>query len=103
MIKLLKRIKMKRFTDNLYMKQKVFFPLSVFLFVFISCQGQEDLFKNAGFPSKQTTGSSVTVYRIATDRIMHRFFGTSPISPSGRYLALFRVPFEDHTPEPGDS
>jgi len=33
---------------------------------------------------------------------MHRFFDTSPVSPSGRYIALFRIPFEDHTPNPGD-
>lgn len=32
----------------------------------------------------------------------HRFFDTSPISPSGRYLAVLRFPFEDHQPEPGD-
>ncbi len=35
-------------------------------------------------------------------RTIHRFFDTSPFSPSGRYLALFRLPFEDHVPEPGD-
>ena len=33
---------------------------------------------------------------------IHRFFDTSPISPSGRYLALFQMPFEDRRPEPGD-
>lgn len=30
---------------------------------------------------------------------MHRFFDTSPISPSGRYLAVFQMPFEDRQPE----
>jgi hypothetical protein len=34
---------------------------------------------------------------------IHRFFDTSPISPSGRYLAVFQLPFEDHLPEPGDA
>lgn len=34
---------------------------------------------------------------------MHRFFDTSPISPSGRYLAVFLMPFEDHQPEPGEA
>ena len=34
---------------------------------------------------------------------LHRFFDTSPISPSGRYLAFFRFPFEDRQPEPGDA
>jgi len=33
---------------------------------------------------------------------IHRFFDTSPISPSGRYVALTRFLFEDHLPNPGD-
>ncbi len=33
---------------------------------------------------------------------IHRFFDTSPFSPSGRYLAVFQMPFEDRQPEPGD-
>ena len=37
-----------------------------------------------------------------TSRCLHRFFDTSPFSPSGRYLACFRLPFEDRLPEPGD-
>lgn len=35
-------------------------------------------------------------------RVFHRFFDTSPFSPSGRYLALTRLPFEDRLPQPGD-
>ena len=34
---------------------------------------------------------------------IHRFFDTSPISPSGRYLAVFRMPFEHRRPEPGEA
>jgi hypothetical protein len=34
---------------------------------------------------------------------IHRFFDTSPISPSGRYAALTRLPSEDHPPAPGDT
>ncbi len=37
-----------------------------------------------------------------TGRIFHRFFDTSPISPSGRYLAAFRMPYEHKLPVPGD-
>jgi hypothetical protein len=37
-----------------------------------------------------------------TDRCIHRFFDTSPISPSGRYLAVFRLPFEDRQGRPGE-
>lgn len=34
---------------------------------------------------------------------IHRFFDTSPISPSGKYIALFRFPYEDHSPFPGEA
>ena len=33
---------------------------------------------------------------------IHRYYDSSPFSPSGRYLALTRLPFEDRLPEPGD-
>jgi hypothetical protein len=35
-------------------------------------------------------------------RVIHRFFDSSPFSPSGRYLGLFRMPFEDRNPQPGE-
>ncbi|MEM1446881.1 MAG: hypothetical protein AAGF84_12555 [Planctomycetota bacterium] len=34
---------------------------------------------------------------------IHRFFDTSPISPSGRYLAAFALPFENRGPQPGEA
>ena len=34
---------------------------------------------------------------------IHRFYDSSPFSPSGRYLALTRLPFEDRLPGPGDA
>src|ERR1043165_782219 len=34
---------------------------------------------------------------------IHRFFDTSPVSPSGRYVAVFQLPFEDRLPEPGEA
>ncbi|OAQ39778.1 hypothetical protein A5893_09380 [Pedobacter psychrophilus] len=40
---------------------------------------------------------------MSTGNVIHRFFDTSPISPSGKYLALFRFPYNDHSPEPGDN
>ncbi|OIP82840.1 MAG: hypothetical protein AUK44_06855 [Porphyromonadaceae bacterium CG2_30_38_12] len=43
------------------------------------------------------------VIKISTGRIIHRFFDTSPISPSGKYIALFRFPSETVPPKPGDS
>lgn len=33
---------------------------------------------------------------------IHRFFDTSPLSPSGRYLAVFQLPEKDAHPRPGD-
>lgn len=36
-------------------------------------------------------------------RCIHRFFDSSPFSPSGRYLALTRLPYEDRLPMPGDA
>lgn len=36
-------------------------------------------------------------------RAFHRFFDTSPISPSGRLLACLRMPFEDRLPRPGET
>ena len=36
------------------------------------------------------------------DGCFHRFFDTSPISPSGRFVGLTRLPAEDRMPEPGE-
>jgi hypothetical protein len=33
---------------------------------------------------------------------MHRFYYTSPISPSGKYIAVMRFPYEDKSPNAGD-
>jgi hypothetical protein len=35
------------------------------------------------------------------DRTIHRFFDTSPFSPSGRFLGLTRLPYENRLPNPG--
>jgi hypothetical protein len=47
-------------------------------------------------------GKGVTLKQVSTNRVIHRFFDTSPLSPSGRYLALFRMPYENKSPKPGD-
>jgi hypothetical protein len=36
------------------------------------------------------------------DRCIHCFYDTSPVSPSGRYVALTRLPYEDKLPVAGD-
>jgi hypothetical protein len=33
---------------------------------------------------------------------IHRYYDSSPFSPSGRYVAATRLPFEDRLPRPGD-
>src|SRR6056297_631298 len=37
------------------------------------------------------------------DGCFHRFFDTSPISPSGRWVGLTKLPAEDRMPEAGES
>lgn len=34
---------------------------------------------------------------------IHRFYDSSPFSPSGRYLAVTRLPFENRLPRPGEA
>ena len=56
------------------------------------------------FPTYTEHAPTVPVW-CATPRTggcIHRFFDTSPFSPSGRYLALTRLPYEDRVPSPGD-
>ena len=57
------------------------------------------------FPRYTEFDPKVPVWCVTPDRAgcLHRFFDTSPISPSGRYLAVFEVPFEDRQPEPGEA
>lgn len=55
------------------------------------------------FPRCTEFDARVPIVRIATGRIIHRFFDTSPISPSGRYAGLFRLPNEVRPPQPGES
>lgn len=46
-----------------------------------------------------------TVYRVCQEPrpTTHRFFDTSPISPSGRYIALCRFPYDDRAITEGDA
>ena len=57
------------------------------------------------FPRYLEFDPAVPVWCVTPDRFgcIHRFFDTSPISPSGRYLAVFELPFEDRRPEPGET
>lgn len=57
------------------------------------------------FPRYLDYNPKIPVWCVTPDRsgCIHRFFDTSPISPSGRYLAVFQLPFEDRQPEPGET
>ena len=57
------------------------------------------------FPRYTRFDPAVPVWCVTPDegRAIHRFFDTSPISPSGRYAALFRFSREDRPPELGDT
>lgn len=56
------------------------------------------------FPRFEPGRTAMPVWCVTPNegRVIHRFFDTSPFSPSGRYLAAFRLPFEDRTPKPAD-
>lgn len=53
---------------------------------------------------RMSDGAEVPAWCItrALGRCTHRFFDTCPISPSGRWLAVTRLPHEDHPPAPGE-
>jgi len=63
--------------------------------------GTPDFFRH--FPAGTAFEAKVPVIRLAEGRIIHRFFDTSPISPSGRYVGLFRLPNENRKPQPGQT
>src|SRR5207249_6732990 len=56
------------------------------------------------FPRYRDFDPAVPTWCVTPDHgpIIHRFFDTSPFSPSGRYLGLTRLPYEDRLPAPGD-
>ena len=56
------------------------------------------------FPFYTDYATAVPVHCVTpgVGRVFHRFFDTSPFSPSGRFLALTRMPAEDRVPDPGE-
>ena len=56
------------------------------------------------FPAYTKFDQIVPVHCVTPDGgYMHRFFDTCPVSPSGRYIALLKLPFEDHEALPGET
>jgi len=56
------------------------------------------------FPAYADFAPRVPVYCVTPGLtgFIHRYYDSSPFSPSGRYMALTRLPFEDRLPKPGD-
>lgn len=56
------------------------------------------------FPRYQEHDPLVPVYCLSPDHpgTIHRFYDTSPLSPSGRFLAVTQFPNESRLPEPGE-
>ncbi len=59
---------------------------------------------NTDFPPYDHFAPQVPVWCVTPHHrgCIHRFFDTSPFSPSGRNLAVFQMPFEDRQPRPGE-
>ena len=57
------------------------------------------------FPCYTEHAPRVPVHCVTPDLpgAIHRFYDSSPFSPSGRYLAVTRLPFEDRLPRPGEA
>lgn len=55
------------------------------------------------FPAQAAAIPGVRIIKASSGGTIHRFFDTSPFSPSGRYLAVFRFPREDRTPQAGEA
>ena len=56
------------------------------------------------FPAYTDHAPRVPVFCVTPDATgyIHRYYDSSPFSPSGRYMALTRLPFEDRRPRPGE-
>ncbi|MGI5820376.1 MAG: hypothetical protein ACOX9R_19990 [Armatimonadota bacterium] len=59
---------------------------------------------DASFPRYTDNDPAAPIWCITPEieGCFHRFFDTSPISPSGRLVGLTRMPAEDRLPEPGE-
>lgn len=56
------------------------------------------------FPAYTDHSPRVPVYCVTPGETgyIHRYYDSSPFSPSGRYMAVTRLPFEDRRPKPGE-
>jgi len=82
-------------------KQKRFLLLSTFLII-ITCRLIAQAVNSIKMNYIQNTPGT-NVRKVSSDKVIHRFFDTSPLSPSGKLLALFRMPYENKSPQPVDA
>lgn len=56
------------------------------------------------FPRYALYDSEVPIWCLTPHKgnVIHRFFDTSPLSPSGKFVALLRLPDREEFPRPGD-
>jgi hypothetical protein len=56
------------------------------------------------FPAYTAFAPRVPVYCVTPGNTgyLHRYYDSPPFSPSGRFIAVTRLPFEDRRPQPGD-
>jgi hypothetical protein len=59
---------------------------------------------NSNFPKYNEYSPQVPIWCVTPESkgCMHRFFDTCPVSPSGRFLAVMKMPFEDRLAKPGE-
>ncbi len=81
-------------------KQTRLFVLATFCII-ISCGLMAQTVGSMNMNNIQSA-PGIRVKQVNSGRVIHRFFDTSPLSPSGKYLALFRMPYENKSPKPGD-
>lgn len=78
---------------------KNLFFFSLLSLPFVNAMAQTSVNSNL----KLTSLKGVKITPLRSGRVIHRFFDTSPVSPSGRYVALLRIPYENKSPQPGDA
>ena len=69
-----------------------------------SCQRPAGKKRSYDFKAYQSPGQLAPVIRVTPDDgyFVHTYFDVTPFSPSGRYMAVSKLPFQDHIPLLGD-
>ncbi len=69
-----------------------------------SCQRPAGKKRSYDFKAYQSPGQLAPVIRVTPDDgyFVHTYFDVTPFSPSGRYMAVSKLPFQDHIPSLGD-